>query len=168
MLKYWLMPVNGQPLLPILLKGAEYPYGALNHAWGLMLRNQFHDNLPGTSIPKAYEYAWNDGIIALNQFAGVYKDAIGTLAQSLNTDVPGVPVVVFNPLSIPRKDNVEAFIPDEFVNAESIAVFDAKGKEVPSQITKGFDGLSRILFQADLPPVGAAVYSLRQAKSKIN
>ncbi|MCD6354990.1 MAG: alpha-mannosidase [Prolixibacteraceae bacterium] len=151
-----------------LLNGAEYPYAALNSAWGLMLRNQFHDNLPGTSIPKAYEYGWNDGIIALNKFAGVYKDAIGTLAQSLNTDVPGVPVVVFNPLSIPRKDNVEAFIPDELNKAEPIAVFNAKGTEVPSQVVVGYDGKSRILFQTDLPPVGAAVYSIRQAKSKIN
>ena len=75
-------------------------------------------------------------------------------------------MVVFNPLSIPRKDIVEAFIPEEFVNAESIAVFDASGKEVPSQITQGFDGLSRILFQADLPPVGVSVYSLRQANPK--
>jgi alpha-mannosidase len=149
-----------------LLKGAEYPYGALNHAWGLMLRNQFHDNLPGTSIPKAYEYAWNDGIVALNQFAGVYKDAMGTLAQLLHTDVPGLPVVVFNPLSIPRKDIVEAFLPDEFENAESVAVFDASGKEVASQITQGFDGLSRILFQADLPPIGVSVYSFRQTQTK--
>ncbi len=149
-----------------LLNGAEYPYGALNHAWGLMLRNQFHDNLPGTSIPKAYEHAWNDGIISLNQFAGVYKDAIGTIAQSLDTYVPGVPVVVFNPLSIRRKDIVEASIPDELVNAKSIAVFDANDNEVPSQLSKGFDGLGRILFQADLPPVGVSVYSLRQASTK--
>jgi alpha-mannosidase len=150
-----------------LLNGAEYPYGTLNQAWGLMLRNQFHDTLPGTSLPKAYEYAWNDGIIALNLFAGIYKDAIGTLAQSLNTNVPGVPLVVFNPLSIPRNDNVEAFIPDELTNAESLSVFDAEGKEVPSQMTTGFDGKKRILFQADLPPVGAAVYSIRQAKAQI-
>jgi len=150
-----------------LVNGAEYPYGTLNNAWGLMLRNQFHDNLPGTSIPKAYEHAWNDGIIALNQFSGVYKDAIGTIAHSLHTDLPGVPLVVFNPLSIPRKDIVEAFIPDELVNAKSIAVFDASGKELPSQISAGFDGLSRILFQADLPPVGLSVYSLRQANTKI-
>ncbi|MCF8379615.1 MAG: hypothetical protein K9H49_08575 [Bacteroidales bacterium] len=151
-----------------LLNGARYPFGTLNNAWGLMLRNQFHDNLPGTSIPKAHEQGWNDGIIALNLFSGVYQDAIGTLAQSLNTDVPGVPVVVFNPLSIPRKDIVEAFIPNELKNTEFIAVFDAKGKEVPSQITKSFDGERRILFQSDLPPVGAAVYSFRQAKSNIN
>jgi len=150
-----------------LLNGNEYPYSTLNDAWQLVLRNQFHDNLPGTSIPKAYEQGWNDGIIALNRFAGVYEDAIGTLARSLNTDVPGVPVVVFNPLSISRKDNVEACIPEELINAEFLAVFDAKGKEVPSQITTGFDGERRILFMADLPSVGAAVYSIRQEKTHI-
>ena len=150
-----------------LLNGANYPVNALNQAWGLTLRNQFHDNLPGTSIPKAIEYAWNDGIIALNIFSGIYKDAIGTLAQSLNTDLPGVPIVVFNPLSISRKDNVEAFIPDEFKDVKSIAVFNAKGKEVPSQITVGFDGKRRILFQADLPPVGAVVYSIQQVATQI-
>ncbi len=84
----------------LLLTGATYPQQTLNNAWGLMLRNQFHDNLPGTSIPKVYEHSWNDGIIALNQFAGVYKDAIGALVQTLNTDVTGVPIVVYNLLSI--------------------------------------------------------------------
>jgi alpha-mannosidase len=150
-----------------LLTGAEYPYNTLNEAWGLLLRNQFHDNLPGTSIPKAYEHGWNDGIIALNRIAGVYKDAIRALAKTLNTDIPGVPVVVFNPLSISRKDIVEAYIPQELTNAEFLAVFDEKAKEVPSQITTGFDGKKRILFLADLPPVGAAVYSIRQEKSHI-
>ena len=150
-----------------LLNGDDYPYGTLNDAWKLVLRNQFHDNLPGTSIPKAHEQGWNDGIIALNRIAGVYQDAIGALASTLNTDVPGLPIIVFNPLSISRKDNVEATIPKELVNAEFLAVFDAKGKEVPSQITTGFDGKRRILFLADLPPVGASVYSIRQEKTQI-
>ncbi len=147
--------------------GLAYPYSALNEAWGLVLRNQYHDMLPGTSIPKAHEEGWNDGIIALNRFAGVYKDAIGALAMSLNTDMPGVPVVVFNPLSISRKDNVEASIPEELLNATSLSVFDAMGKEVPSQITTGFDGKRHILFQADLPPIGGAVYSIRPIKTQI-
>lgn len=151
-----------------MLTGSHYPIKALNNAWGLALRNQFHDNLPGTSIPKVYEHSWNDGIIALNQFAGVYQDAIGAIAQTLNTDVPGVPVVVFNPLSIARKDHVEAYIPDALAGAESITVFDAKGIEVPSQITYGFDGKRRILFLTDLPPVATVVYSLREATSGIN
>lgn len=150
-----------------LITGAEYPRQTLNETWGLALRNQFHDNLPGTSIPKAHEQGWNDGIIALNRFAGVYKDAIGALSETLNTDLEGVPVVVFNPLSIARKDYVECFIPEEYVNAEVLSVFDYKNKEVPSQITTGFDGKKRILFQADLPPVGAVVYSIRSEKTNI-
>ncbi len=150
-----------------LLTGFSYPQTELNNAWGLMLRNQFHDNLPGTSIPKVYEHSWNDGIIALNQFAGAYQDAIGALAQTLNTDVEGVPVVVFNPLSVVRKDIVESNIPEILAKSENIAVYNNKGVEVPSQITTGFDGLRRILFQTDLPSVGAAVYSLREAKSQL-
>jgi alpha-mannosidase len=150
-----------------LLEGADYPYEALNSAWGLFLSNQFHDILPGTCIPEAHSYGWNDGIVAINKFDGVYKDAIGTLAQTLNTDVPGVPVLVYNQLSIPRKDNVEAFIPEALINARSIAVFNAKGKEVPSQITEGFDGKKRILFQAELPAIGGAIFSIREGKTKI-
>mgnify|MGYP001256013529 FL=1 len=150
-----------------LLNGAAYPYEALNSGWGLFLSNQFHDILPGTCIPEAHSFGWNDGIIAINKFDGVYKDAIGTIAQTLNTNVPGVPVLVYNQLSFPRKDNVEAFIPEALTNATSIAVFNAKGKEVPSQIVVGFDGKRRMLFQADLPAIGAAVFSVREAKTKI-
>ena len=145
-----------------LLEGFDYPYKSINKAWELVLRNQFHDNLPGTSIPFAHEQGWNDGIIALNKFAGVYKDAIGTLAKSLNTDVPGVSVVVFNPLAIARTDYVEATIPEELADVETIVVFDALGKEVPSQITTGFDGKKRVLFQAELPAIGGSVFSFRK------
>ncbi|MBM4104019.1 MAG: alpha-mannosidase [Planctomycetes bacterium] len=145
-----------------LITGAAYPADAMNHAWGLTLRNQFHDTLPGTSIPKAYEYAWNDGIVALNQFAGVYADAVGSLARSLNTDVKGVPLVIYNPLSINREDIVEALIPEELADAKAITAFNAQGQPLPTQLTTGWDGKRRVLFQAKLPPVGAAVYALRE------
>jgi len=145
-----------------LLNGAVYPADALNHAWGLTLRNQFHDTLPGTSIPKAYEYAWNDGFIALNQFDGIYSDAIGSLARSLKTDVQGVPLVIYNPLSIEREDIVEALVPAELANATAITAYDADGQALPTQLTTGWDGKRRVLFQTKLPPVGAAVYALRE------
>lgn len=151
-----------------LMQGLNYPYNSINKAWELVLRNQFHDNLPGTSIPFAHEQGWNDGIIALNKFAGVYKDAVGTLAKSLNTDVPGVPVVVFNPLSIARTDYVEVFIPEALEKAESIVVFNALGEEIPSQITKAFDGKKRVLFQAELPAIGGSVFSFREGTLQNN
>jgi len=51
------------------LGGIPYPLEALNQAWWTLLGSQMHDILPGTCIPKAYEYAWNDEVLALNRFA---------------------------------------------------------------------------------------------------
>ena len=49
--------------------GAAYPSKMLYDAWDLVLGSQMHDILPGTSLPKAYEYSWNDEVLAANQFA---------------------------------------------------------------------------------------------------
>ena len=57
------------------LGGRPYPRARLTDAWTLVVGGQFHDILPGTSIPKAYEYAWNDQVLAMNQFAGVITSA---------------------------------------------------------------------------------------------
>ena len=51
------------------LGGAAYPSARLEKAWELVLGSQMHDILPGTSLPKAYEYSWNDEILAMNNFA---------------------------------------------------------------------------------------------------
>ncbi len=50
-----------------------YPSDHLYRAWDLVLGSQMHDILPGTCIPKAYEYSWNDEILALNHFASVVE-----------------------------------------------------------------------------------------------
>ncbi len=147
-----------------LFSKAVYPVNQLQKGWELTLRNQFHDTLPATSIPLAHEYAWNDGVVALNQFAGVYADAAGSLARSLKTDIPGVPLVIFNPLSIERNDVVEALIPAELAQAEQITAYTADGQALPTQLSTGWDGMRRVLFQAKLPPVGATVYALRGEK----
>ena len=57
-----------------------YPKQRLDHAWRLLLTGQFHDNMAGTSTPKAYEYSWNDEVLALNQFAAVLTDAVEGVA----------------------------------------------------------------------------------------
>ena len=82
------------------LGGRAYPRRRLNDAWTLVMGGQFHDIIPGTSIPKAYEYAWNDEVLALNQFGGVLTDAVESVAAVLDTRVQGSAVVVTNGLSI--------------------------------------------------------------------
>ena len=57
------------------LGGAPYPAKKLYDAWDLTLGSQMHDMLPGTSLPKAYEFCWNDDVLAANQFAAVAEDS---------------------------------------------------------------------------------------------
>ena len=48
---------------------ASYPQHTLTEAWKRFIFHQFHDDLTGTSIPRAYEFSWNDELISLKQFS---------------------------------------------------------------------------------------------------
>lgn len=148
-----------------LLQASPYPATTLEKAWGLMLRNQFHDILPGTSLPKAYEYSWNDGLLAAKAFEGTVGDAVGAVARGLDTRVEGVPIVVYNALGIARKDLVEALLPRELEAEPQVTAVDAAGAALPTQMTMGPDGRRRVLFQAHVPSLGFAVYGLRPGKA---
>ena len=50
--------------------GAAIPAKRLYDAWDLVLGSQMHDMLPGTSLPKAYEYCWNDELLAAEPVRG--------------------------------------------------------------------------------------------------
>jgi alpha-mannosidase len=139
--------------------GRTYPQQRLNDAWMLELGGHFHDTAAGTATPRAYEFAWNDDVIAANQFEGVLTSATEAIASGLDTDTGGVPIVVFNPLNVSREDVVEARIAFSGATPKAVRVTDAEGKEVPSQVESG-----KILFVAKAPSVGYAVYSITPAR----
>ena len=138
--------------------GRSYPRQRLNDAWMLELAGHFHDTGAGTATPLAYQYAWNDDIIASNQFAGVLNDASEAIASGLDTQVTGIPIVVFNPLNIEREDLVEAHIAFPNGMPKAVRVMDHEGHEVVSQVEDG-----KVLFLARVPSVGYAVYSVSAA-----
>ncbi len=136
------------------LGGRPYPQDRLNKAWTLVMGGQFHDILPGTATPKAFEFSWNDDVIAMNQFAEVLTSATESIASGMNTETKGVPVVVYNPLNIAREDVVEATL--SFPSgAGNPIVFGPDGREVPAQVSNG-----KVLFLAKAPPIGYAVYDV--------
>lgn len=143
------------------LKGMPYPGDMLYRAWDLALGSQMHDIMPGTSLPKAYEYAWNDEILALNQFASVTERATASVVAQLDTRAKGFPVAVYNPLSIDREDPVEASIPCGATTPKAITAFDSQGKAVPTQILGREGDFLRVLFIAKVPSDGYAIYDLR-------
>ena len=139
------------------LGARPYPLQRLNEAWTLVMGGQFHDLAAGTATPKSYEFAWNDDVIAMNQFAGVLTNATEAVAAALDTATTGTPVVVFNSLNIAREDLVEASLPLPNSLPQSVHVISPDGKEVPAQLSNG-----KVIFLAQVPSVGYSVYDVRQ------
>jgi len=138
------------------LGGRTYPLQRLNDAWTLAMGAHFHDLAAGTATPRSYEFAWNDDVIAMNQFADVLKSGTEAVASALNTQTRGVALVVFNPLNIAREDPVEAEVHFPGGMPKQVHVIGPGGKEVPAQIVK-----DKVLFLANVPSVGYAVYDVQ-------
>ncbi len=144
-------------VLAAWLGSAEYPAERLLTAWQTFLWHQFHDDLPGTSIAAAYVFTYNDYVIALNMFAAELENAVGAVAGTLNTNVKGTPVVVYNPVSYTRNDVVVA---DVDVKTPYVRVFDAKGNEVLAQYRDG-----KVKFIAKTAPVSCTVYDIQESET---
>lgn len=138
-----------------LAGGGRYDQRRLNAIWKVVLLNQFHDIIPGSSIALVYKDSDRQYAEALQQLAGVRERAVSQYAAKVDTRGAGVAVLVRNALSwdrqgvvaVPRKGvagrgGVKAVLPD--------------GREVPVQI--GADGQAR--FQASVPSIGHAVCRL--------
>ena len=140
------------------LGGRPYPQERLTDAWMLLLEGQMHDILPGTATPLAYNYAWNDDVIGMNQFSEVLSSATEAVGSALNTEAKGRAIVVYNPLNIAREDVVKATVRMAGAAGQLGArVVGPDGQEVAAQ----WVGENTILFLAKVPSVGYAVYDVQ-------
>ncbi len=139
---------------------APYPSASLTESWKRFIFHQFHDDLTGTSIPRAYEFSWNDELLSLKQFSGILTNAVGAVAEQLDTRAKGTPVVMFNALGTEATDLVEVAIPAEKYPG-SVSVYNPEGKRVAAQILGYAEGKARILVEATVPANGFAVYDFR-------
>ncbi len=146
--------------------GAKYPFTKLNNSWNLVLGSQMHDILPGTSIPKAYEYAWNDEFIAANGFEEVLKNSLKTISNKLNTNTVGRTIVAYNPVEISREDVITAELSYDKV-PENIQVFDRSGAALKTQIIERNENKLKFIFSAKLPSAGLAVFDIREVSEKL-
>ena len=129
-----------------------------DHGWGGK-----NGEITDSTFRAKYEYARNVG-------KSVLARSTGSIAARVRTSPSkGIPVVVFNSLSWKRTSAVRftaTFPPG--TQKKSVAVHDAGGRPLPSQILsvgRHADGSIRsieLLFTAaDVPPVGYATYYLR-------
>ncbi|MFH1160243.1 MAG: glycoside hydrolase family 38 C-terminal domain-containing protein [bacterium] len=147
------------------LGAIPYPRERLNQAWWLVLGCQMHDILPGTSIPSAYEYAWNDEVLAMNLFASVLQSSAGAVIRALDTRGKGIPVVVYNPVAIEREDVVEAELEYPQGTPAFIRVTGPDSVEVPFQVTVRTKTGLTILFIARVPSLGLCCFDVQPAET---
>jgi alpha-mannosidase len=144
-----------------MFAGSPYPSERLRDAWIRVLWHQFHDDLTGTCIPQAYQFSWNDELVSANQFGSVLTSSTSALAGMLDTSGLGIPLVVYNPLSMARRDPVEATVEFKGPAPAAIHVLDhATQREVLVQVLWRQGNKARILFLADVPSIGFKVFEV--------
>lgn len=139
---------------------ADYNQESLNRSWKRFIAHQFHDDIPGTSVQRAYRRSWNDYAMSMNQFANEIEGAVAPVSQLMKTDFcSGIPVMVYNPIEADRRGAVTVRLTD--VPSPYVRVYDEKGKEIKSQISfDSKDGLE-VVFVADVKSLGTRVYDIR-------
>jgi alpha-mannosidase len=153
-----------------------YPERDIDEAWKIVLRNQFHDILDGSSIGPVYD-----------EVAGFYRQArargeraldfsLETISNAIDTRGEGFPVVVYNPLFWERTEPAfaDVVVPPDMKNAKpwagTLRMTDGEGRDVPVQVlekrAQGDNTLFRVVFMAaDVPSLGYKLYRLIQAEA---
>ena len=102
-------------------------------AWKNLLFDHFHDVMPGSGIAVNYLDAKRNLEDVARSAKEITDGALDEILAHVNTQGDGVPVVVFNSLSWPRTEVIEAQVqlPDQ---AKQVEVVDARGQRVEHQL----------------------------------
>ncbi|MDP7743228.1 MAG: alpha-mannosidase, partial [Lentisphaeria bacterium] len=136
--------------------GHEPDISRLDAGWELMLLNQFHDVLPGTSVPAVfeetrghYEEIWEIGNALLGE-------SLSTLITHHGLDAAAEGMCVFNACSWQRSQLLELARPSGWAY-QSFATDD--NPCIPTQVVTDDDGNEKYLVELDdLPPLGHRYY----------
>ncbi len=143
------------------LFGTAYPAQKIRDAWKILCTNQFHDILPGSSIPEVYQDARKDFTLLESDARSLIGDGLKQVARLATVKkMEGAdPVLVFNSLGWERAGLVKM----ETEAGKNFQVLDKDGKTLPSQ-TVSSGGKSYLWFRANqIPSVGYSVYYLKPA-----
>ena len=136
------------------LFGDQYPLAQLTGIWKLVLLNQFHDILPGSSIREVYEDAASDYEQVQAGSSELIAAGLKSLSAKINIPPAGAgldPIMVFNPLGWARADVVRYAVK----GSGKFQVFDQAGKELRSQAAASEQGESDLYFSPDsIPALG--------------
>lgn len=143
--------------------GGDFARESIRESWKIVLRNQFHDILPGSSIAEVYqdcrvEYAEaerlaDSALTAALRRLGAADVTPGSAAPGAGDEVPSS-FLVFNTLSWTRSECVEVPWCEEYAGASWT---DGRGAEIDAERVSRDRGDTVRLFVRDIPAVGYTV-----------
>ena len=139
----------------------KYPIEHITEVWRRVIWHQFHDDVTGTCLPRAYEFSWNDELLSLKQFSEVLTTSVSGIARQMDTQVNDTPIVVYNNEAFPVKTIAEAEVKGD------ATVTGPDGRRVASQMAKR-NGRDVVIFEASVPASGMAVYSIKEGGKTSN
>jgi len=146
------------------LYGRKYPTEDFQRGWRDLLFDDFHDIFPGSGIAVNYLDAKRNLEDVQRTGNEIIDGSLLDIAARIRSSGPGTPVVVFNSLSWPRSEVVEAEaqLPGA---AQVVEVADSGGKAVPSQVLSNDAVTHRVhlLLKASVPSLGYRTYYVRAA-----
>ncbi len=141
-----------------------YPERDLDEAWKIILRNQFHDILDGSSIGPVHDEVHGFYQQALDRGRRALDFSLEAISNSIDTRGEGLPLVVYNPLFWERTEPVVAdfYLMKKF---NAVRLLDGQGAEVPYQVVMkdetGQQNHFRIVFVAErVPSFGYKLYRI--------
>ena len=167
--------------------GEPYPDAFILHAWKLLLQNHFHDSICGSSVDQTHREMLPRFDRAEQVACEVSDDYLARIGSKIAPVDEGIPILVFNPASLPRTERVDAWIvprrrlpqgrhqslgPEDLdlsrcilLDGERVIPFGIGERRLESHDVlnrvKHVEAV-RITFQAeDVPPFGYKVYLLR-------
>jgi alpha-mannosidase len=144
------------------LFGRSYAQDQFELAWKNLLFDHFHDVMPGSGIAVNYLDAKRNLEDVARSANELTRGALDEILAHVNTQGDGVPVVVFNSLSWPRREVIEADVqlPGP---AKHVRVVDSTGALVEYELLAMDTATNRahVLILANAPALGYETYFVR-------
>lgn len=140
----------------------------LERFWKALLFNQFHDILAGTAIRSASESAVHEMNGAMEEAEQIASDAVQAIANNIDTRGDGMPLILVNPTGADYRGVICASIYVPRAQKKPIRLRDPYGREIfaceSSYQCSAPESRKNILFKAQIPALGYAVYRLISEK----
>lgn len=125
-----------------------YPGAKLEEAWKLVLLNQFHDIIPGSSVREVYEDSDRDYAAILKIGHEVIQTALRGIGSKFDTDSMSNPVALFANSTVPSQGEIP------WDSAEVPTTLACDDTSTPVQLVEEF-GEAKLIFQTPEAALGS-------------